>query len=46
MKESFSHSLADESIAAKAKYFQSLSIEERMDVLVAFTNLVLEKDLT
>lgn len=44
MNESVSHSFADESIDAKAKWFKSLSIEERMDVFVAFTNLILENN--
>ena len=42
MNESVSHSFADESIDAKAKWFKSLSVEERMDVFVAFTNLMLK----
>jgi hypothetical protein len=29
---------------AKARWFQSLSLEARMDVFVAFTNLILEKN--
>jgi hypothetical protein len=41
MKQSVSHSFADESIDAKAKWFRSLSIEERMKVFVAFTRLIL-----
>jgi hypothetical protein len=44
MKESVSHSFADESIDAKAKWFRTLSIEERMAVFVAFTNLILENN--
>jgi hypothetical protein len=44
MNESISHSFADESIDAKAKWFKTLSIEERMKVLVAFTNLILENN--
>ena len=42
MNESVSQSFDDESIEAKAKWFKSLSVEERMDVFVAFTNLMLE----
>jgi hypothetical protein len=42
VKESISHSFDDESIEAKARWFKSLSVEERMDVFVAFTNLILE----
>jgi hypothetical protein len=44
MNQSISHSRADESIDAKAKWFRSLSIEERMDVFVAFTNLILKNN--
>jgi hypothetical protein len=44
MNESVSHSFADESIEAKAKWFKSLSLEERMNVFVAFTRLILENN--
>lgn len=44
MKQSVSHSFADESMAAKARWFKSLSIEERMNVFVAFTKLILENN--
>jgi hypothetical protein len=44
MKESVSHSFADESMAAKARWFRGLSIEERMNVFVAFTRLILENN--
>jgi hypothetical protein len=44
MRESISHSFADESIEAKAKWFRSLSIEDRMKMFVAFTNLILENN--
>jgi hypothetical protein len=44
MKESVSHSFADESIDAKARWFKSLSIEERIRVFVSFTNLILENN--
>jgi hypothetical protein len=44
MNESVSHSFADETIDAKAKWFRSLSLKERMDVFVAFTNLILENN--
>jgi hypothetical protein len=44
MKESVSHSFADESIDAKAKWFQSLSLEERMKVFVSFMKLILENN--
>ena len=42
MKRSISHSFADESMDAKAKWFKSLSVEERMDVFVAYMRLILE----
>jgi len=41
---SISHDLRDESLDAKARWFQSLPLEERMDVFVAFTNLILENN--
>lgn len=44
MNQSVSHNRSDESIDAKAKWFRALSIEERMDVLVAFTNLILKSN--
>ncbi len=44
MTGSVSHDLSDESLEAKARWFQSLSLEERMDVFVAFTNLILENN--
>jgi hypothetical protein len=37
-----SHSRQDESIDAKARWFQSLSLQERMDLFCSFTDLVLE----
>ncbi len=44
MTGSISHDIRDESIEAKARWFQSLSLEARMDVFVAFTNLILENN--
>ncbi len=44
MAESISHSFAGESIEAKARWFRSLSLEERMNIFVAFTNLILENN--
>lgn len=41
---SISHDIRDESLAAKARWFQSLPLEERMEVFVAFTNLILENN--
>lgn len=37
-----SHDRRDESPAAKARWFQSLTLEERMEYLCAVTDLVLE----
>jgi len=44
MTGSVSHDRLDESLEAKARWFQSLSLEERMEVFVAFTNLILENN--
>ena len=44
MTKSVSHDRRQESLEAKADWFQSLSLEERMDVFVAFTNLILENN--
>ena len=44
MNGSISHDMRDESLEAKARWFQSLSLEERMDLFVAFTNLILENN--
>ena len=44
MIESVSHNFEDETPQAKARWFQSLSLEERMEVFVAFTNLILENN--
>jgi hypothetical protein len=44
MAESISHSFADESMAAKAKWFRTLSIEDRMNMLIEFTSLILENN--
>ena len=41
---SISHDIRDESLEAKACWFQSLAVEERVDVFVAFTNLILENN--
>ena len=44
MVESVTHSFAAETIDAKAKWFRSLSLAERMELFVAFTNLILENN--
>ena len=38
---SISHDRSEESLEAKARWFQSLSLEERMDLLCEFTDLML-----
>ena len=42
MNHKISHSRADETPEAKALWFRSLSLEERMEIFVAFTDLALE----
>ena len=42
MAERISHDRSSESPEAKAAWFQSLSLEERMELLCEFTDLVLE----
>ena len=44
MTGSGSHDIRDEGLEAKVRWFQSLSLEERMDVFVSFTNLILENN--
>jgi hypothetical protein len=41
MKSSISHNRQEETIEAKALWFQSLTLAERMDMLCAFTELLL-----
>jgi hypothetical protein len=41
---SVSHSRNDETLEAKALWFQSLTLEERMDYLCFITDLVLQKN--
>jgi len=41
MEVLISHDRREETPEAKARWFRSLSIEERMDMLCAFTDLVL-----
>lgn len=38
---SISHSFSEETPQGKAKWFQSLSIEERMEMLCTFTEFIL-----
>jgi hypothetical protein len=44
MNQRVSHDREDESLEAKAQWFQALSLEERMDLLCEFTELVLENN--
>jgi len=44
MTGTVSHDIRDENLEAKARWFRSLSLEDRMDVFVAFTNLILENN--
>lgn len=39
--DSITHDRGEESIEAKARWFQSLTLSERMDMLCAFTDLAL-----
>ena len=41
MTPSISHDWQDESMAAKAAWFQSLSMTERMEVFVEMTDLII-----
>jgi hypothetical protein len=42
MEQAVSHSFEDETPEAKARWFQSLTLEERMDLLCSFTDMILE----
>jgi hypothetical protein len=44
MNEAISHSRDAESFEAKARWFQSLSVAERMELLCEFTDLVMENN--
>ncbi len=39
-----SHDRADESAEAKARWFQSLSLEDRMELFCSYTELILENN--
>ena len=41
MQPTISHSIEDETSEAKARWFQSLSMQERMELLCTYTNLIL-----
>ena len=42
MNSQISHDRNDETIEAKVKWFRSLSLSERMDMLCTYTDLALE----
>ena len=42
MEKKVSHNRHDESFESKARWFQSLSLSERMDMLCAFSEMALE----
>ncbi len=44
MLKKISHNRSDESIESKARWFQSLSLIERMDMLCSFTDLILNNN--
>ena len=46
MNSKVSHKRSDESIEAKALWFQSLTTEERMDIFCALTDIALELNPT
>ena len=41
MEPSISHSCSEETPEAKARWFQSLPLEERMELLCMFTDMIL-----
>ncbi len=44
MIETVSHDIEEESLEAKARWFQSLSVVERIDMLCMFTDLALDNN--
>ncbi len=44
MLRKISHTRREESIESKARWFQSLSLRERMDMLCCFTDLILNNN--
>ncbi len=44
MNKTISHSRSEETLEAKARWFQSLSLSERMDMLCFFTDLILDNN--
>jgi hypothetical protein len=41
MKRSVSHNRQEETIEAKARWFQSLSLDERIELLCQYTDMIL-----
>ena len=41
MQTAISHDFAEETPEAKARWFQSLTLKERMEMLCAFTDMIL-----
>lgn len=44
MEKAISHSFEEEAPEAKARWFQALSLSERMDMLCFFTDMILESN--
>ena len=44
MNGAISHDRQEETMEAKARWFQSLSLSERMDLLCSFTDLILSNN--
>ncbi len=44
MEKRISHSRSDETPEAKARWFQSLSLTERMEMLCNFTDMILQNN--
>jgi hypothetical protein len=42
MELSISHDIKDESLEAKAEWFQSMTLQERMDYFCEFTDFLIE----
>ncbi len=46
MVETVSHGRQEERVESKARWFQSLSLPERMEILCCFTDMILENNPT
>jgi hypothetical protein len=44
LDKAISHDLQEETIEAKARWFQSLSLQDRMDLLCFFTDMILSNN--